>query len=624
MTSTAPPSTAPHGFARRLVAKAAGDRGRGLALVEAADGAGPEERATTLDGMPAVAYHGFGWLDDLAALGTVPARGLAQAEVLAWLSAHPDVPVVSPPGDEAPQWRPDITGRRLLAWAVHGGMILPGLDRAASTPFFNMLHAQLAFLAVQWQEAGRGLPRIEALAGLALGALSLKEAESYLPAALEGLTAEAARLAEGVTARADDTGEAGRSASRVPQDLLDGFTLFSWVAEASRHAGHPVPTELTTAIEAILPVLLALRHADGAMARFHGGGRGRAGQFEAASRGFGAAARRAQAQTGLAMGYARLARGQTTVIVDAAAPPSGPAAAHAHASTLAFEMTVGTEPVVVNCGSGRGIGSPWARAGRATPSHSTLSLTGLSSARLLAAAEAGGPEFLTDLPGLVWAGTPVPVAVGDNAPDSEIVDPANPDPANPDPVPAPDAEGACPPAPDAPPEPAADGGVSTLAPFDGGDPSGYAHLLAGHDGYRASHGLLHTRELWLSPDGHQLAGEDSLLALNDADRALLARHQEQARSPQEAPTFDIRFHLHPDMRADQRDDEILLTTPAGVRWLFRHDRIARLSLEASAFMEPEATAPVPCWQIVLHAPITTDAAQVGWTFLCLDPPVSHT
>lgn len=80
------------------------------------------------------------------------------------------------------------------------------------------------------------------------------------------------------------------------------------------------------------------------------------------------------------------------MIVDASDPPGGAAGASAHASTLAFEMTSGRRAVIVNCGSGAPFGAEWLRAGRATPSHSTLTVEGYSSSRL----NHGSPEILTD------------------------------------------------------------------------------------------------------------------------------------------------------------------------------------------------------------------------------------
>jgi uncharacterized heparinase superfamily protein len=68
------------------------------------------------------------------------------------------------------------------------------------------------------------------------------------------------------------------------------------------------------------------------------------------------------------------------------------AGASAHASTLAFELTSGRRPMVVGCGSGAPFGADWHRASRATQSHSTLSIDGVSSSRFAG----DGREVLTD------------------------------------------------------------------------------------------------------------------------------------------------------------------------------------------------------------------------------------
>ena len=98
------------------------------------------------------------------------------------------------------------------------------------------------------------------------------------------------------------------------------------------------------------------------------------------------------------MGFGRLAAGRTTVVIDVSAPPGGVAAADAHASTLAMEVTSGRRPLIVNCGSGISFGPEWRRAGRATPSHSTLGIEGVSSARIVTE---GPVERLVDGPKLV-------------------------------------------------------------------------------------------------------------------------------------------------------------------------------------------------------------------------------
>jgi uncharacterized heparinase superfamily protein len=191
---------------------------------------------------------------------------------------------------------------------------------------------------------------------------------------------------------ADQIDAEGGIPTRNPEELLEVFTLLTWAAAALTEAGRtPLPAHLD-AIERIAPTLRALRHADGGLARFHGGGRGLEGRLDHALAHAGV---KASHQEGLAMGYARLSGGRTTVITDASAPPARNASRAAHASTLAFELTSGRRALIVNCGSGAPFGAEWRRAGRATPTHSTLSIDGVSSAKLTAHPQG---EYMTSGP----------------------------------------------------------------------------------------------------------------------------------------------------------------------------------------------------------------------------------
>ena len=89
----------PHGFTHRPEARSLGSALRGQEMVDGAlpltglrlQGEPFAHRLADADHMAEL--HGFGWLDDLAAVGNAKARDLAQARVLDWLAAHP-----APPG----------------------------------------------------------------------------------------------------------------------------------------------------------------------------------------------------------------------------------------------------------------------------------------------------------------------------------------------------------------------------------------------------------------------------------------------------------------------------------------------------------------------------------------------
>ncbi len=315
----------------------------------------------------AVEAQGFGWLDDLAALGTKEAQGRAQDWTWGWIARYGR--------GKGPGWTPDLTGRRIIRWVHHATTLLQARDKAQSAAFYAALSRQATYLARRWRSAAEGLPRFEALTGLVYAGISLIGMEAMVAPATQALAA---------ACDADIDAEGGIP-TRNPEELLEVLTLLTWSVGAMSEANMAVPPALSAAITRIAPALRALRHADGELARFHGGGKGSEGRLDQA---LALAAVRAGATPAIAMGFARLSGGRTSVIVDASAPPGGHAAGTAHASTCAFELCSGRRALVVNCGSGVAFGADWRQAVRATASHSVLGMVGVSSSRFGALGEA--------------------------------------------------------------------------------------------------------------------------------------------------------------------------------------------------------------------------------------------
>lgn len=482
--------------------------------------------------------QGFGWLDDLAAVGDAPARARAQEWLWGWIDRFG--------AGHGPGWTPDLTGRRVIRWIHHALFVLRGQDKTASDAFYRSLAQQAIFLSRRWPATSPGLPRFEALTGMIYAGLALQGMERHVTPATRALERECRR-------QVDDQ---GGIPTRNPEELLEVFTLLTWAAAALEDSGRPVQPELRAAIDRIAPTLRTLRHADGGLARFHGGGRGLDGRLDAALASSGVKRR---TPGGLSMGFARLSAGRTSLIIDAAAPPKGAASSDAHASTLAFELTSGRRPVVVNCGSGASFGLEWRRAGRATASHSTLSISGYSSARLGSGGQRG--EWLTEAPG------DVPVEITQ----------------------------------------ASDG----------------FRFQGGHDGYARTHGLTHARTLELTSDGRGMAGEDLLVALDDASKARFDKALDAGRL--QGLPFDIRFHLHPEVDAtlDMGGAAISLALKSGELWVFRHDARAEMRLEPSVYLEKGRLRPRSAKQIVLSARAIDYATRIRWSLAkAQDTPIS--
>lgn len=480
----------------------------------------------------AAALHGFAWLDDLAAVGDVSARRAAQSWVWQWIEEFG--------GGRGPGWTPDLTGRRLIRWINHAIFVLHGSGPNApdSDAFYRSLGQQTQFLSRRWRAAAPGLPRFEALTGLIYAGLSLEGMETLADPAIRALAQECK----------NEIDAQGGLPTRNPEELLHVFTLLTWAAAALSDAGRGTPQQHLAAIERIAPSLRTLRHSDGGLARFHGGGRGAEGWLDHA---LAASGIRGGQPSGLSMGYARLSAGRTSVIVDASPPPSGAASVNAHASTLAFELTSGRRPLIVNCGSGASFGLEWRRAGRATPSHSALSLGGYSSARLDAPDRYTGHEQLIDAP------SQVPVEI----------------------------------------TPVSDG-----MKFQGG-----------HDGYVLTHGLTHARTIELTSDGRALAGEDMLLALEVADQRRFDRALDRTRL--KGIGFEIRFHLHPEVDAavDLGGAAVSMAQKSGEIWVFRHDGSCQMRLEPGAYLETTRLKPRASQQIVLTGRALNPATRVRWS-----------
>ncbi|MBE0413670.1 MAG: heparinase II/III family protein [Yoonia sp.] len=474
--------------------------------------------------------HSCGWLEDLAAVGDEAARNTAQTWANQWIDRY---------GDGRRQgWLPELVGRRLIRWISHGEFLLRGQDRVRRNRLLTSLAQQSLFLSRRWSVMPAGLPRFAALAGTIHAGLSL-----------DGLAPIARTAVQALTLDCDNQIDRdGGIAPRNPEALLDLLTLLNWTTHTLRQTGQPVPTSLHRAVERVAPTLRALRHADGGLARFHGGGRGMEGRLDLA---LAASGVKDLPGPGLHMGFARLGGGRTTLIVDAAAPPTGPASANAHASTLAFELTSGRRPLIVNCGSGIRFGPEWQRASRATPSHSTLALTGVSSSQL-APTQRGqmGQEWLCKTPTLVRGA----LARKSNR-----------------------------------------------------------TLELSHNGYQPHNGLTHARILTLSADGRILEGEDLLTTLNDADNALFDKAM--AGTDGKGIAWAVRFHLHPDVRAaiDDAAATVQLTLISGETWVFRQDGAAKMDLTQSVYLENGQLTPTKTQQVVLSGRSLAYATRVRWS-----------
>lgn len=318
------------------------------------------------------AAHGFAWMRDLRALGTDSARLHARTMTDDWLARG---------ADEAVADAPEVIGARLSAWLGHW-------DFFAATSEDAFRRAVMTRMAQDARDLSAALPAeaehrgaLAALKGAMAAAIALQE-DTYLQRAARFLPAEIERQFH------PDGGHVERSPSMqllALQDLIEIRNLL-------HGAGMEPPPHLAAVLDRAAPALRLFRHGDGGLALFNG------------TRDEGSALLDLVLTQGQARGRApldlpetgfqRLQAGRTLIIADTGAPPAARASAgaegglpagadrFAHAGTLAFEMSIGRDRMIVNCGAAPAAEEAWRDALRATAAHSTLVLSDTNSSEL--------------------------------------------------------------------------------------------------------------------------------------------------------------------------------------------------------------------------------------------------
>ncbi|MBY8974675.1 heparinase II/III family protein [Rhodobacteraceae bacterium NNCM2] len=461
------------------------------------------------------ALHGHGWIDDLACIPGDESRRIMARWVHDWIETYGR--------GTGPGWTPVLAARRLVSWVTHSTLLLNGASLDTSYAFFRALNAHARYLDRLWRHAPPGIERIEAVAGMLFGRVSLEGGLAPGP----GIT-ELGRCAEQMV-DAD-----GAIASRNPQDLMRLAEILGWSAEIIATADLEPDPRHVNALRRLRPALAALIHADGRLARFHGG---RGSRAPAVGRAVGKPAGGHFAHHG-AMGFVRMEAGQVSALMDAAPPPRG-AGTTPHASALALEFTAGAHPVIVSAGSGIGFGAEAAADGASTPAHSTVNLRGESH----------------------------PLS--------------------------------------------GDGGKALRVSASVSEEEAGHWALGESHAWRPGFGLIHERRLHLDRAGTRLAGEDTLVASDAADRARLVRAMPADLGPH---PFCAHFLVHPEakVRPALNGRAALIELPSGARWMLRTDARS-LTLAPARYFETNRIRPRATKLIVVTGEILEYWGRITWS-----------
>lgn len=310
------------------------------------------------------ALHGFGWLRHLGAAGNDEAKAMASRLAVDWMAR-------SHRADMAFTWLPQVAARRVIAWISHSNVLLDGANQKTYDTIANSLGAQLVRLSAEWRDTPGGYPRLLVLTALVLADLAIAGHDRRLAEAEKSFAAELNRqiLPD------------GGHISRNPRILIDLMLDLLPLRQCFAARGRPLPPGMLDAMQRILTMLRYLRLGDSRLVRFNGTG-------VAASAGLATILAYDERPAHVLnearhSNYVRMERGETIIIADTGSPPPLEYAGEAYASCLSFEMSAGTELLLVNGGAPAPVDAGWRAAARATASHNTLCLAETSSARLV-------------------------------------------------------------------------------------------------------------------------------------------------------------------------------------------------------------------------------------------------
>lgn len=300
------------------------------------------------------AIHGFEWLRDLRSVGGDASRRLGRTLMQEWMDTNARW--------QEGAWDFPVTANRLSNWLMGYDFFCASADDSFLEDFYASLIRQVRHLERIDPGAVAGCDALCIIRALVFSGLCLEDGRERLDHAMGWLDHWIAHELDGE----------GMHISRAPAQAVQAARLLIDMRGCLVRAGVPAPTALQSAIDRIIHAIRFFRMPDGKLACFHGSQEDEAASLDALFRVSAVKIRKPPSRLAAA-GFESLTRERVCVIADCGGAPAHPHDAHAHASPLAFEMSVGRDRLVVNCGTHPG-DAMWADHLRATAAHSGLSV----------------------------------------------------------------------------------------------------------------------------------------------------------------------------------------------------------------------------------------------------------
>ncbi len=475
----------------------------------------------------------FFWLDHFAANGSVDCMEAARLWFTKWQEYFGN-------GDNL-AWTPELAGARIIRLINHAIILLGNATQQDQKDFFTTVSHHARFLKKRWQYAPLGLPRFHALVGYVYSALALEEFKKDLKPAVLALAKECESYID----------QDGGIASRNPEELLEILTLLIWVVQGLTSADLKPARALLGAIERIAPAIRSLRLGDGRLVEFHGG---RAATKARVDQILSDSGSRAVSTLSEVMGYSRIAKAKSLLIVDTGGRPHVASGATGYECALAFEFSSAQHPIFQTIGTGRDLSYQQRKASQTAYGFSVATI------QPFYAGEKGSPRKLSTA----------------MSPDPEITVYQSEDTID-----------------------------------------GAAVLRTTHTGYKEGFGLTYSRILKLTQNGCVLMGTDRFYCDSKRDQKILdlAAVRQVARSIPFMAKFHIAPDV--DAELDLGGMAVSLQLPDNTVWIFRATG-GGIALQDSVYHSSDRLQPRATKEIVVTSDVINYEGAITWMLTCLN------
>ena len=299
--------------------------------------------------------HSFNWIKDIKAVGTNEARSFLRKSVYEWVLKYNKWSLS--------EWRSDIIGKRLYSLLGNFNFFCSSADNSFQKLMLESLFKQGNHLIKNKLQDISGYHRIFAIKGLIAISITYTKLSSYLDFSIELL------LSEINIQVFDDGSHYLKSPSKHSEFLQNLIDIRSYLVEAN----YKTPKKINDCILKMASVLKFYKNGGETLTTFNNSKHTNKKLLNQIILRANSKIKIPESLT--CSGFQKIAHNKINLLMDCG-PPVGE---DTYAGSLSFELSIGKNQMIVNCGSHYINNKIWTEAMKSTAAHSTLSIDNINS-----------------------------------------------------------------------------------------------------------------------------------------------------------------------------------------------------------------------------------------------------